>query len=172
MTHEPDRDLIAPVWSPDGTKLLYQVRNVNSYFIDANLSGVEQTPQALPGHSPEGFIPQNWSPDGTMLVGWQPLHEKRSIVVYTFADERYETFATGFGAFPIWLNDNQRVLFREGPKLFVLDRLSGKWREVLALKPPSLIGSYALSRDNQRLYYTSASYEADVWLLNLERAAE
>lgn len=167
MTHEPDRDIIAPVWSPDGSKLLYQVRNVNSYVIDANRSGAEQTPQALAGHSPEGFIPMEWSPDGTMLVGWQPLHEKRAIVVYTFAEQRYQTFIIGFGAFPIWLKDNQRVLFREGRKLFVLDLLTGKSREVLALTPPSQIGSHALSRDNQRLYYTSGSSEADIWLLNI-----
>ncbi|HKO44783.1 MAG TPA: protein kinase [Pyrinomonadaceae bacterium] len=169
MTHEPERDIIAPVWSPDSSKLLYQVRNVNSFVIDANRPGAEQTPQALAGQSPEGFIPQGWSPDGTMLVGWQPLNEKRAIVIYTFAEQRYETFAIGFGGFPIWLNDNQRVLFREGRKLFVLDRLSGKWREVLALKPPSQIGSHALSRDNQRLYYTSGSSEADIWLLNIEQ---
>ena len=35
---------------------------------------------------------------------------------------------------------------------------------MLRYKPPSQIGSYALSRDNRRLYYTSASNEADIWL--------
>lgn len=169
MTHEPDRDLVAPVWSPDSSRLLYQIRNVNSYVIDAGRSGSEQTPQALAGNSPQGFIPMDWSPDGTMLVGWQPIHQKRAIVVYTFAEQRYESFATGFGAFPIWLNDNRQILFREGRKLFVLDRVSGKWREILAIKSPSQIGRYALSRDNRRLYYTIASTEADIWLLNLEK---
>jgi eukaryotic-like serine/threonine-protein kinase len=169
MTHEPDRDLIAPVWSPDSKRLLYQVRNVNSYVIDADRSGSQQTPQALGGNSPEGLIPMDWSPDGTMLVGWQPLEKRRTIVVYFFAEQRYQTFATGRGSFPIWLSDNRHVLFREGGKLFVLDRVSEKWREILSLKAPSLIGSYSLSRDNRRLYYTSASNEADVWLLNLEK---
>jgi serine/threonine protein kinase len=172
MTHEPDRDVIAPVWSPDSSKLLYQLRNVNSYVIDANRSGAEQTPQALAGDPPQGFIPMDWSPDGTMLVGWQPLNEKRAIVVYTFAEQRYKSFPTGLGAFPIWLNDNRHVLFREGGRLFVLDRLNGKWREVLALKPPSQMGLYALSRDNQRLYYTSGSNEADIWLLKLEQTGK
>jgi len=168
MTHEPDREVIAPVWSPDSSKLLYQIRNVNSYFIDANLPGAEQTPQSLPGQPPPGFIPWDWSPDGTLLVGWQPLLEQRAMVVYAFAEQRYERFVTGFGSYPIWLNDNRRVLFREGEKLYLLDRLSGKWREIFALKPPSQIGSYALSRDNKRLYYTSGSNEADIWLLKIE----
>jgi len=168
MTHEPDREVIAPVWSPDGSKLLYQIRNVNSYIIDANRPGTEQAPQSLPGQPPPGFIPWDWSSDGTLLVGWQPLSEERSMVVYSFAQQRYERFVTGLGAYPIWLNDNRRVLFREGESLFVLDRLNGKRREVLALKPPSQIGNYALSRDNRRLYYTSGSNEADIWLLNVE----
>jgi len=168
MTHEPDREVIAPVWSPDSSKLLYQIRNVNSYVIDANRPGAEQTPQSLPGSPPPGFIPWEWSSDGNLLVGWQPLNEQRSMVVYTFADHRYERFVTGFGSYPIWLNDNRRMLFREGGKLYLLDRPSGKPRELLSLKPPSQIGSYAFSRDNKRLYYTSGSSEADIWLLKFE----
>jgi eukaryotic-like serine/threonine-protein kinase len=168
LTHEPGREVIAPVWSPDGRKLLYQIRNVNSYIIDAERPGTEQTPQGLAGQPPPGFIPWDWSPDGTLLVGWQPLNERRAIVVYEFARQRYERFGTGLGSYPIWLSDNRRVLFREGGSLFLLDRLNGKWREILALKPPSLIGSYALSRDNRRLYYTSGSNEADIWLLTLD----
>lgn len=97
MTHEPDSEVSAPVWSPDSSKLLYQIRNVNSYLIDANRPGTEQSPQSLPGNPPLGFIPWHWSPDGKLLVG-----------------------------------------------------------------------NYALSRDNKRLYYPSASNEADIWLLKVE----
>ena len=168
MTDEPGREVIAPVWSPDGRKLLYQIRNVNSYIIDADRPGAEQTAQSLVGDPPPGFIPWDWSPDGTLLVGWQPLNEQRAMVVYSFAQQRYEHFSTRLGAYPIWLNDNRRVLFREGGNLYVLDRLNGKWREVLTLKPPNQIGNYALSRDNRRLYYTSGSNEADIWLLDLK----
>jgi Tol biopolymer transport system component len=169
MTNEPDREVIAPVWSPDSSKLLYQIRNVNSYVIDANRSGTEQTPQGLAGRPPSGFIPWDWSPDGTLLVGWQPVNEQRSMVVYSFAQQRYDRFVTRIGAYPIWLNDNQRVLFRESGNLYVLDRLSGQWKEILALQPPSQMGNYALSRDNKRLYYTSGSNEADIWLLEVTR---
>jgi serine/threonine protein kinase len=172
MTHEPDREVIAPVWSPDGSKLLYQIRNVNSYIIDTNRPGTEQTPRALHGQAPAGFIPWDWSLDNKLLVGWQPLGEERSIVIYSFEDEHYQRFLLGFGAYPIWLNDDRRVLFREGGSLYVLDRITGKWQEILALKAPTLIGNYALSRDNRRLYYTSGSAEADIWLLNVETSAK
>jgi Tol biopolymer transport system component len=168
MTNEPGRDLIAPVWSPDGKKLLYQIRNVNSYIIDASIPGTDQTQYSLPGHPPAGFIPWDWSPDNTLLVGWQPQAGQRSIVIYSFKEESYQRFVLGFGSYPIWLNDNRRVLFREGGSLYVLDRVTGKWQEILSLTGPTLIGNYALSRDNRRLYYTSGSAEADIWLLNVE----
>ncbi|HJZ81512.1 MAG TPA: protein kinase, partial [Pyrinomonadaceae bacterium] len=168
MTHEPGREVIAPVWSPDSRKLLYEVRNVNSYIIDATRPGSEQTPQSLGGEQPAGFIPWDWSPDGSLLVGWLPLTAERAIVVYDFAQQRYERFKTGFGQFPIWLNDNRRVLFHQGGSLFTLDRRTGKWEEILTLKPPAQIGHYAFSRDNRRLYYTNWSNEADLWLLSIE----
>jgi eukaryotic-like serine/threonine-protein kinase len=172
MTNEPGREVIAPVWSPDGKKLLYQIRNVNSYIIDANLPGTDQTPHFLPGHPPAGFIPWDWSPDNTLLVGWQPLADQRSIVVYSFKEADYQSFVLGFGSYPIWLNDDRRVLFREAGSLYVLDRVTGKWQEILSLKAPTLIGNYALSRDNRRLYYTSGSAEADIWLLNVETSGK
>ena len=172
MTNEPGREVIAPVWSPDGTKLLYQIRNVNSYTIDTNRPGTEQTPQPLRGQAPAGFIPWDWSRDHTLLVGWQPLGDERSIVIYSFEEEHYQRFVLGFGAYPIWLNDDRRVLFREGGNLYVLDRITGKWQEILSLKAPTLIGHYALSRDNRRLYYTSGSAEADIWLLNVETSGK
>jgi Tol biopolymer transport system component len=168
MTHEPGREVIAPVWSPDGRKLLYQIRNVNSYVIDANRPGTEQTPQSLSGQPPLGFIPRDWSPDGSLLVGWLPLNEGRSIVIYDFTQQRYERFTTGFGSFPSWLNDNRNVVFHEGGSVYLLDRLSGKHRQILTLKRPTLIGGCAFSRDNRRLYYTSGSNEADIWLLSIE----
>ncbi|HEU5238950.1 MAG TPA: hypothetical protein VFU37_17600, partial [Pyrinomonadaceae bacterium] len=167
MTHEPGRDVIAPVWSPDGRKLLYEVRNVNSYVIDATRPGTEQTPQSLAGEPPTGFIPWDWSPDGSLLVGWTPL-KGGAIVVYGFAQQRYERFDTGFGDFPIWLNDNRRVLFHDRGSLFTLDRLTGKWQEILTLKQPAQIGHYAFSSDNRRLYYTNWSNEADIWLLGIK----
>ena len=114
----------------------------------------------------------DWSPDGTLLVGWQPLGDQRSMVVYSFTDHHYDRFVTGVGSYPIWMNDNRRILFREGGKLYLLDRLSGKWRELLSLQPPSQIGRHELSHDNKRLYYTSGNNEADIWLLKTELPAQ
>jgi Tol biopolymer transport system component len=170
MTHEPGKEVIAPVWSPDSHKLLYQIRNVNSFVIDANRPGTEQKPQPLAGQPPPCFLQWDWSPDGMHLAGWQPpilQQQQRGIVIYSFAQQRYERL-TDLGFFPVWLNDSRRVLFREGRSFYLLDRLGGKPRIIFSLEQPNQIGSHALSRDNQWLYYTSVSNEADIWLLKLQ----
>jgi serine/threonine protein kinase len=170
MTHEPGKEVIAPVWSPDGRNLLYQIRNVNSFVIDANRPGAEQEPEMLGGQAPDGFLPWEWSPDGNFLLGWQPPrpeHRERGIVVYSFATKTYERFGH-IGAFPVWLNDNRRILLREGDTFYVADRVEGKPRKIYALAQGNQIGAHALSRDNRRLYFTSVSSEADIWLLNVK----
>ena len=105
-------------------------------------------------------------------MGWLPLNDGRAIVIYDFKQQRYERYGTDFGSFPIWLNDNRRIVFHERERLFLLDRVTGKWQQIMALKPPSQFGHYAFSRDNRRLYYTSWNNEADIWMLNLERAGK
>ncbi len=169
MTHEPGKEVIAPVWSPDGRKLLYQIRNVNSFIIDADRPGAEQTPQMLPGQPVLGFLPWEWSPDSKHLAGWQPPmpeQQRRGIVIYSLAQQRYERL-TDLGGYPAWLNDNRRLMFRDGTSIYLLDRLGGKHRQIYSLKQPNQIGSHALSRDNRRLYFTEISSDADIWLLKL-----
>ena len=167
MTHEPGKEVIAPVWSPDGKRLAYQIRNTNAFVIDATRPGAEQVPQALGGEQPEGFLPWDWSPDGTMLAGWLPLRlkqQERGIVLYSFAKQRYEQLnRTGF--YPTWLNDSRRLLFREGNELFLLNRQTGQTKKIYSVNPPNQLSHCLISRDNQRLYFTSVSAEADIWLL-------
>jgi len=170
MTHEPGKEVIAPVWSPDGSKLLYQIRNVNSFIIDANRPGSEQEPQMLPGELPDGFIPWDWSPDGNYLLGWQPprpQRRERGIVVYSFITKHYDQFAN-LGSYPAWLNDSRRILIREGDTFYLVDRLKGEPRKIYSLAQGNQIGSHVLSRDNRRLYFTSVSSEADIWLLRVK----
>ena len=165
MTDMPRQDVIDPVWSPNSKRLLYQIRSVNSFIIAADQPGAAQTPQPLP-EPPPGFLVWDWSPNGEYLAGWQPM-TGRGIVVYSFAEHRYEPL-TRIGAFPLWLNDNQRLLFREAGDLYLLDRTGGEPQKIYSLKQPNQIGSHALSRDNRRLYFTEVSSEADIWVLKLE----
>ncbi len=168
MTNVPGQEVIDPVWSPDGKRLLYQIRNVNSFIIHADQPGAAQTPQPLTGQAPPGFLVWDWSPNGELLGGWQPGQEKphRGIVVYSFARQSYERL-TDFGEFPVWLNDNQRLLFLNSRELYLLDRMGGQPRQIFSLSTNDF-GLLALSRDNRRIYFTRRSNEADIWLLRLE----
>ncbi len=167
MTHEPGKEVIAPVWSPDGKRLAYQIRNTNTFVIDATQPGAEQVPQALGGEQPEGFLPWEWSPDGTMLAGWQPprlKQQERGIVLYSFAQQRYEQINRS-GFYPAWLNDSRRLLFRESNELFLLNRQTGQMKKIYSINMPNQLSHYLISRDNLRLYFTTVSAEADIWLL-------
>jgi serine/threonine protein kinase len=171
MTSEPGKEVIAPVWSPDGSQLLYQIRNVNSFIVDASRPGTEQTPQRLPGQAPEGFLPWEWSSDAKYLIGWQPPmphRQQRGIVVYSFAQQSYKKL-TNTGMFPVWLKDNRRVLFREGVDFFLLDTETAVVKKIYSIQQPNLIGSHALSRDNKKIYFTNVSSDADIWTLPLKK---
>ncbi|MBI3424940.1 MAG: PD40 domain-containing protein [Acidobacteria bacterium] len=170
MTDEPGKEVIAPVWSPDSRKLLYQIRNVNSYVIDADRPGAAQTPQVLPGQPVPGFLPWEWSPNGQSLAGWQPPlpeQQRRGIVVYSVAQQRYERL-TDLGSYPVWLNDSRRLLFKEGNALYLFDRTGQKPQQIHALKQPNQIGTQAISRNNRQIYFTEVSSDADIWLLKLK----
>ena len=170
MTYEPGREVIAPVWSPDGRKLLYQIRNVNSFVIDTTRPGREQVPESLAGQPPEGFIPWDWSPDGTQLIGWQPpltSNQRRGVFVYSFVNKTYRRL-TDFGMFPVWLSDSRQVLTREGSDFFLIDAVEATARKVYSIAEPNIVGSHLLSKDNRKIYYTSISSEADIWVLPLK----
>ena len=74
---------------------------------------------------------------------------------------------TDIGAYPVWLNDSRRLLFRQGGNLYLLEHTSGNPQILYALKAPNQIGSHAISRDNRRIYFSEISSEADIWLLKL-----
>lgn len=170
ITHEPGHDVISPVWLPDSKRLSYQIRGGDGYIVNAERPAAEQTPQRLAGQTPSGFLGWDWSPDGQLLAGWQSQTptQQRGLAVYSLPQQRYERL-NDLGAFPIWMNDGRRLLFRDFERrLFVIDRVTGKQRELYALPPPNRLGHHAISRDNRRIYFTSESSDADLWLLKLQ----
>lgn len=71
----------------------------------------------------------SWSADGRKLAGY-----KDSIYSYSFDSGRYERL-TEFGEHPVWLNDNQRLLFFAQDKLYLLDSRTRKSLEILSVAP-------------------------------------
>jgi hypothetical protein len=135
--------------------------------MDADKPWLEQSPQALPppDDPDQWFIAFSWSSDGQKLAGWQRRAEifTSGIILYSFASRHYEPL-TDFGERPVWLADHRRLLFQHHDKLYRLDSETKETREVMSVAPHSF-QSFSLSRDDQWIYFTLASTEADIWLI-------
>jgi Tol biopolymer transport system component/serine/threonine protein kinase len=182
LTDLPERPTRYPFWSPDGKRLLFSSQGATGFIIDPELPWSEQTPELLPPYPSERreFVPLDWSPDGETIVGYlQSKSGVRSgIATYSLATRGFEEILD-FGSAPVWLPDSRRILFQGlGPgrardpahyepdfKLFVVDRITKEFREVLAL-PGASIDSPALSPDGRRLVFVRVSVDSDIWMLS------
>jgi Tol biopolymer transport system component len=161
--------VIYSFWSPDGSRLAYNLRDESCWIIEADKPWAEQTPQRVPDppNNSGVFRAFSWSPDGRKLAGWiNSPTEKVGIMLYTFETNSFERI-TDFGSRPIWLHDNQRIIFRDAGKLFLVNVETKKIQEI-PLQSPYPVIEYGLTSDSHTLYYTLLSTEADVWLLNFE----
>ncbi|MBA3321501.1 MAG: PD40 domain-containing protein, partial [Pyrinomonadaceae bacterium] len=170
MTFANGVDVIYPFWSPDGARLAYNPRTESCSIIEVGKPWDEQTPRRVPAPPAarlDGFSAFSWSPDGRKLGGWiNSPTENAGIILYTFETSNFERL-TNFGSKPIWLHDNRRLLFNHAGKLFLVNSETKKVQEI-SLHSPHYLYEYGLTGDKRILYYTLATTEADIWLLNLE----
>ncbi len=153
----------APLWSPDGLRLLCNLQTGPPIIVDANQPWSQQSPQVLPAAGfPAGLMFWSWSADGRKLAG-----HSGGVYIYSFASQRYERL-TEFGEHPIWLNDNQRLLFFSQDKLYLLDSRTRKTQEILSVAS-NRFQSLGVSRDSRVIYFGLQTTEADIWLAALEK---
>ena len=103
----------------------------------------------------------SWSADGRKLAG-----HGGGIYSYSFDTDRYEQLSA-FGEYPIWLNDNQRLLFCFQDKLYLMDSRTRKAQEIFSVAP-NRFQSLGISRDHRVLIFSLTTIEADIWLASLE----
>jgi len=152
----------ASLWSPDGLRLLCNLQAGPPIILDVGQSWLQQSPQALPAAGfPAEMMAWSWSADGRKLA----LHSA-GILSYSFESRQYERL-TDFGAHPVWLNDNQRLLFFAQDKLYLLDSRTRKAQELLTVAP-NRFQSLNISRDSRVVYFSLQTTEADIWLAALE----
>jgi len=156
-----------PLWSPDGAQLLIRTIGAN-HMIDLSRSWEQQTPVPLPPTDKPGdsFVAWDWSPDGKKLGGNYYTNSQSTLAVFSFETKRYEKVAD-YQSIPMWLSDSRRMVFAHEGKAYIADIQSKKVRELFS-RPPEQIRSIAVSRDSKLIYYTLASSESDVWLLDLD----
>jgi hypothetical protein len=158
------------LWSPDSTRLASVVQRAPVIVdVDANLQMVgSRTLPRLP-ESVAMVTFWSWSADGFKLAGHEFRDEKPlGIVLYALDTHQYERL-TDFGARPVWLSDNRRLLFDDGYKLYLVDSHSKRVREVLSIDPDR-VERFSLSRDDRHLVIQRTSRESDIWLFTLPPA--
>ena len=160
-----------PVWSPDGRQMAYSTHAPNAAFVfDTRVPWDRQKPRQLPSIPDPAlsFEVWSWSPDGRKLAGQKHLADlsHAGIGIHELGTDRLD-WITDFGEWPIWLQDNRRLLFSHLGKLFLVDSATRAYHEVLSV-PQSTLGSVGLSADERTLYYTRATSEADIWLLTFK----
>jgi Tol biopolymer transport system component len=188
LTDLPERPTRYPIWSPDGKRLLFSSPRDTGILIDPDVPWGEQTPESLPPYPSERreFVPQDWSPDGGMLVGYLQSRSgvRSGIATYSLATRGFEEILD-FGSAPVWLPDGRRILFQAlGPdragdpssyepefKLFVVDRITKEFREILNLAGES-IDSPSLSPDGRKLLFVRVSVDSDIWMLSALKESE
>ncbi len=161
-------------WTPDGSSIVYSIHIPKNDCVmvqpDKPWSGQELSYLPALGDATLSFEAWAWSPDGKKLAGIRHLPNglHSGIGVYDPASGHYDWF-TNFGDWPVWLNDNRRMLFVSQGKIFLFDTATRKYEPVLTVTDQDVdIGSPSLSPDNKTLYFTFVSAEADIWLMSLE----
>jgi Tol biopolymer transport system component/serine/threonine protein kinase len=159
-------DLHVPFWSPDGSRMVAtDVSAGPVYLFDPRIPWHQQQPERLPPY-PDGqhFLAWSWSPDGKRLAGWF-ISPRGGIVTYSLGSRTYETL-TDFGGWPVWLNDNDGLVFASQSKVLLVNR-ARQVRELLSVAPHQ-INNLAVSSDNRRLMFDRTVTEADIWLATLK----
>ncbi|HEX6730824.1 MAG TPA: hypothetical protein VF074_12455, partial [Pyrinomonadaceae bacterium] len=153
-----------PIWSADGTQILFRRGTVNA-IVDVNKAWAEESLRQLPEpENGERFGPWDWSPDGKK-VGGTFSGGKARVGYFSLETNRYER-VSDFGGPPMWLSDSTRFIFLSGRKIYLTDIKTKQVREVFTLEEDA-IGSIGISSDGQLIYFTAASSESDIWLLDL-----
>jgi Tol biopolymer transport system component len=160
---------VIPIWSPDGSRIVYHVRGLNTFIIDANKPWAEQNRIALAPmkEADQWLLVWSWSRDGEKLAGLRARLDRHlpGVFVYTLKSQQYQQ-VTNIGRDPVWLSDNRRLLFIHQRQVYLADSQTNTFRRLLSFDPYE-IGQVVVSRDDQQIYFSLVEAEADIRLLTL-----
>jgi Tol biopolymer transport system component len=154
----------APLWSPDSHRILVNSNIGPPLVIDPRVPWAEQSPVVAAPTDDLDFFAWSWSPDGQSLAGHP--HSFVGILAYSLKSREWQQL-TSFGSRPAWLADGRRLLFIDSQKIYVLDSVTKRVKEVYSAAPHRL-QAITTSPDNRSISIAVAINEADVWLASLK----
>jgi len=178
LTETPEDSPQAPSWSPDGARIsAFLTESRTAFILDTGKSFEEQTEDVLPPVPGGGnFMPWDWSPDGSSLVGIVApapgTTDAATIWRLNVENREYELLSEG-GTQPAWMADSRRVLVRtvDPTGFYVVDSVTKAVLSVDVLPAEALAASteraMVLSGDNLRAYLVQVEQESDIWMLEL-----
>lgn len=138
-------------------------RAMTAVLFDPHRPWKEQQPEQLPPAPADlGFV-RDWSPDGRCIAEDGP----RGIGVYRLDTKSYEVLTADGGQSPHWLADNRRLLYTVGNRLMLIDSVTKRTREILALEPDTGL-SAGIARDGSRIFLRRETWDSDIWLATIK----
>jgi Tol biopolymer transport system component len=155
---------------PNRAAVFFRSSTMNRAFAMYDLT------QPLPLRNPDWIAPidanhaligetSSWSSDGRFLAGEARTERETlpGVWVYSMESRHYEKI-TDNGSIVGWYPDNRTIFFRDGDRLFIVDRVSKATREVSVI-PTGFIGFQA---DGRSIYVATRDVEGDIWMLEYE----
>jgi serine/threonine protein kinase/Tol biopolymer transport system component len=162
-TRIPGEPVFDPFWAPDGKRILASLGFSGPVVIDLT-GGVEQRrPQRIAMPDAAAFSANDWSPDGTRLIGFGRDNE---LMVYDFTTHAAQDLGTA-GRGPFWLPDSRQAVYLSDGALNLLDTRTKATKKLLAPPPGSTFISARPAGDGRSLYFVRAIDEGDIGLVSL-----
>jgi serine/threonine protein kinase len=161
--------VLRAVWDPDGNHLASRYGDGSNFILSLLKGESTRAIPALPDQA-EIFDVWTWSPDGNWLAGHRTSRttgKNAGLTVYSLQSRMFRNL-TDSGSFPVWLNDNRRLLFVDHDGISIVDRESRQIADVLDVKPYAVESLSQFSRDNRMLVFSIGQRQADIWLISRE----
>jgi serine/threonine protein kinase len=169
LTFTEQTGATAPVFSPDGSRLVYTELTPNllsSFILDLTKPWQQQTPERITLPDNQSFSVRDWSPDGNkmLLIYFEPDGDEVGIGLYNLENKTHEKMS-GTGSSPFWLKDNRHFIFVDNNMILLCDTQTKKITELF--KPFAYEVQQAnLSPDNKTIFFRYLQVDSDVWLMS------
>lgn len=167
LTETTDGSALSPVWSPDGSRLVYGVRGLGILEVDPSAPAPRAARIVFPTSrlkDPES-VPRAWSPDGRLLL----LVDRDRNATLLDLRTGEETALAGKAQGGAWTGTGE-LWVTDGSDLKVLDPATGKSRVLATVTPRKFSAALSIDRRTGDAYTTVVENEADIWLMDLTGA--